>query len=329
LECKLSFPKYISRNAKDLIEKILVTDPEKRISIAEIKKHPFFIKGKNIFESEFKIVKKKNISYNDTTNKKNNNEDIIDKGKNREQCNIKVKLEDINEKNEKENDTDKNEKDNLVLENIIGKENKAINIEENEVISDGNKEIKEKEKVKDKEKKIPVKERVGARIEIKENDKKFEEKNKNNKQIPIRNLEQGNLNHHLHNENERNNQNLHKNKNPIISDIMKDKNNSGVNSSKNNQRNVIHKKAHFVKNKEINPKNNNDYLVNKIEKNNINFNVRTRSRDYRNNKKQTKTINFHNYGLNYAQKTNNDVSPNLKTTKHNNNNIINNHSSNH
>ena len=315
LECKLSFPKYVSKTAKDLIEKILVTDPEKRIDIKEIKKHPFFIKGKNIFESEFKIIKKNKISSNDTTSRKNNNEDIIDKEKNLEQCDIKakVKVKDKIEGKEKVNDVDNDEKDTLVLENIIGKENKEINIEESEVISDGNKEKKEK---------MPGKEIFGDKIEAKENDKKLEEKNKNNKQISINNLEQGNIDHHLHKENMRNNQNLHKIKNPIINDIMKGKNISGINSTKNNPKNVIQKKAHFVKNKEIHPKNNNDYFGNKFDKNNIVFNVRTRSRDYRNNKNQTKTINFHNFKLNYAQKTNIDISPKIKTTKHNNKNII-------
>ena len=314
LECKLSFPKYISRMAKDLIEKILVTDPEKRININDIKKHPFFIKGKTIFESEFKIIKNKKISSNDASNKKNNNEDIVDKEKNREQCDIKEKKEVKNEEKEKKSDINKDDKNSLVHENKAGKENKAINIEENEVVLDINKE---------KEEKMPHKEIIREKIGIKENDKKLEEKNKNNnKQIPISNLEQGNINHHLHIENDRNNQNLHKIKNPIISDIMKDKNISGVNGPKNNPKNVIHRKAYFVKNKEINSKNNNDYLANKLDKNNINSNVRTRSRDYRNNKKQIQTINFHNFKLNYAPKTNFDISPKIKTTKHNNKNII-------
>ena len=313
LECKLSFPKFVSKTAKDLIEKILVTDPEKRIDISEIKKHPFFIKGKNIFESEFKIIKKKNISNNDITNKKDNIEDIIDKEKNRKQCDIKIKIEDKRDKNEKENVLDNDVKDLVLGNNIIGKENKAINIEENEVISDGN---------KDKKEKIPYKDIFREKSEKKEYDKKLEETNKNNRQIPISNLEQGNINHHLQKENDRNNQNLHRIKNPIISDIIKDKNISGVNSTKNNPKNVIHKKAHFVKHKEINPKNNNDYLGNKLDKNNINYNVRTRSRDYRNNKKEIKTINFHNFKLNYTQKTNIDTSPKIKTTKHNNKNVI-------
>ena len=55
LECKLEFPRYITNLSKDLIQRILVTDPNKRITIPEIKKHPFFIKGKELFEQEFSI----------------------------------------------------------------------------------------------------------------------------------------------------------------------------------------------------------------------------------------------------------------------------------
>ena len=44
---KFKIPNFISENCKDLIKKILVTDPEKRISIDEIKKHPWFNLYKN------------------------------------------------------------------------------------------------------------------------------------------------------------------------------------------------------------------------------------------------------------------------------------------
>ena len=54
LECKLIFPKYITNIAKDLMEKILVTDPDLRINISEIKKHPFYLKGKELFEELYK-----------------------------------------------------------------------------------------------------------------------------------------------------------------------------------------------------------------------------------------------------------------------------------
>ena len=55
LECKIVFPKGISNDAQDLLRKILVTNPRKRITIPEIKKHPFFLKGKKIFEKNFTI----------------------------------------------------------------------------------------------------------------------------------------------------------------------------------------------------------------------------------------------------------------------------------
>ena len=46
IECKIKFPNFIHDSAKDLIKKILVVDPEKRISINDIKSHPFFLPRK-------------------------------------------------------------------------------------------------------------------------------------------------------------------------------------------------------------------------------------------------------------------------------------------
>ena len=45
VEGKLYFPQQISNSAKDLLQKLLEKDPLKRISISEIKKHPWFKKG--------------------------------------------------------------------------------------------------------------------------------------------------------------------------------------------------------------------------------------------------------------------------------------------
>ena len=55
LECKIQYPKSLSKESKDLLKKILIPDPKRRITIAEIKKHPFYLKGKEIFESSFTI----------------------------------------------------------------------------------------------------------------------------------------------------------------------------------------------------------------------------------------------------------------------------------
>ena len=57
MECKVIFPHYISNNARDLIKKILVVDPNERISINDIKKHPFYKRGKFLFNGMFTIKK--------------------------------------------------------------------------------------------------------------------------------------------------------------------------------------------------------------------------------------------------------------------------------
>ena len=55
LECKITFPNFLSNDAKDLLKKILVINPMKRINIQNIKKHQFYLKGKEIFEKNFTI----------------------------------------------------------------------------------------------------------------------------------------------------------------------------------------------------------------------------------------------------------------------------------
>lgn len=49
LECNLIFPSYVTTLVKDIIRKLLNTDPEKRITIHEIKKHNFYLLGKSVF----------------------------------------------------------------------------------------------------------------------------------------------------------------------------------------------------------------------------------------------------------------------------------------
>ena len=49
LKCQVKFPDNLGDDSIDLIKKILVNKPEKRITIKEIKKHNFYLKGKEIF----------------------------------------------------------------------------------------------------------------------------------------------------------------------------------------------------------------------------------------------------------------------------------------
>ena len=55
LECKLDYPKHLSPLAKDIMKKILVTNPEKRIKIPQIKKHKFYLMGKKLYNKKFNI----------------------------------------------------------------------------------------------------------------------------------------------------------------------------------------------------------------------------------------------------------------------------------
>ena len=48
--CKVEYPKFLSDISIDLLKKILVSNPEKRIKLSEIKEHPFYYKGKELFK---------------------------------------------------------------------------------------------------------------------------------------------------------------------------------------------------------------------------------------------------------------------------------------
>jgi 5'-AMP-activated protein kinase, catalytic alpha subunit len=45
LNCDYSIPNYISESGKDLIQKILNTDPEERYNLMQIRSHPWFVKN--------------------------------------------------------------------------------------------------------------------------------------------------------------------------------------------------------------------------------------------------------------------------------------------
>ena len=57
LEGKLDYPSYLSEAAIDLMKKILVVEPQKRIQIKDIKKHKFYLLGQKNF-----LLNQKNIS---------------------------------------------------------------------------------------------------------------------------------------------------------------------------------------------------------------------------------------------------------------------------
>ena len=54
-ECNIGYPNYscVSLVAKDLLKKILIKDPKKRLNLNQIKQHPFYLKGRHIYKKMF------------------------------------------------------------------------------------------------------------------------------------------------------------------------------------------------------------------------------------------------------------------------------------
>ena len=101
LECKVKYPRYIGNKPKDLLKKILINEPDKRIGIPEIKEHPFFLKGKNIFEQELSLCHNSSADLD----LKISNSNII--------------LSNLKEKENKEIDNINNDNLNDIEDNII------------------------------------------------------------------------------------------------------------------------------------------------------------------------------------------------------------------
>ena len=86
IKCKVVYPKYVSANAQNLLKRILVPNPDTRITINEIKKLPFYLDGKNIFYKRYPdLIDKLENGNNSKLNKNysfnvpNSNKDIIKK----------------------------------------------------------------------------------------------------------------------------------------------------------------------------------------------------------------------------------------------------------
>ena len=195
LECKIEFPDFLSEDPKDLINKILVVDPDKRITIEEIKKHRYYLKGEKFFNEIFTI---KQINTDDENNleknEENNDENKFGDTDNKKKSDIinysiqnKKKEESIEMVNYNDNDNEVKEEKNL--KNEKEKEKEKVN-ESNNIIEKNKKLKTEKaEKISHNEKNIKNndKEIIRKNKEIQNKEKDKEIKNKENINININN----------------------------------------------------------------------------------------------------------------------------------------------
>ena len=126
LEGKIDYPDYLSDLSKDLLNKIIETNPDKRIKIEEIKKHPFYLLGKKIYNNKFKPEIKKELSIDTDINNQNSNEKEKKKNNRQQLFSEYIKTEIINRKrklNEEKEITLQNE---LVNNNKLGLLSKCV-----------------------------------------------------------------------------------------------------------------------------------------------------------------------------------------------------------
>ena len=170
--CNVEYPDDMSEDALNLLERILVNKPEIRITIPEIKKHPFYLKGRARFELlHADLLKEVEIDY--TTLKESKS-----KG-------------DINREGERKTRNEKNKsKKNLeIIKNELNSVDK-INMDKNDEIKNDNKQnkniiTKKYEKTVDKENEKEIitnfKEKINNNEIIKKIKESFE--NKESKEI--------------------------------------------------------------------------------------------------------------------------------------------------
>jgi serine/threonine protein kinase len=144
---KIEYPSHLSEVSKDLLKKIIETNPEKRIKIEEIKKHPFYLMGKKIYEKKFtkKIQSVRELNPPTIFNKNNN----FKQEKNEINNKVYIKTEVSDRKKNGIKDKENTLQNELINSNKIGlltKCLKGINIKE--------KSNKEKQRNQTEEKKI-------------------------------------------------------------------------------------------------------------------------------------------------------------------------------
>ena len=104
LKAELDFPEHVSEVCKNIIKKILVTNPKKRITIDQIKKHEFYLMGKENYD----IIINRNKNKSKIKFKKHNSDNYL--------TNINIKY--INNKNEENNIKKNNNKNDIELKTI-------------------------------------------------------------------------------------------------------------------------------------------------------------------------------------------------------------------
>ena len=164
LQCNPDYPKFLSDSCKKLLKAILKVDPLKRITIDEIKKSEFYLKGKKNCKIDYKgieneLIKRKTffgkISKDNSINL-NTDSNVHSHADSNIESNIKNKkfklFFDCSNKNKNENTTKNIDSNKNIKENIFRQTNKDLinNVKKNIKLLKEFKNIKKKEIINNK-----------------------------------------------------------------------------------------------------------------------------------------------------------------------------------
>ena len=246
-QCDVEYPDDLGEDSIDLMKKILVNNPDERITITYIKKHPFYLKGKKKFEelhpNLVKEVEKdySNIQENISRNNINENNENEEKKVIKE---VKINLKINNELNPVEEVSEvQNEEDNNESPQQSKRNNKKI--DENRVRDN---DLKEK----------PIQNEIILKKEEIKDDKTLEKENELNNLNNLNKKEEDIVNI-LDNQNNNDEINYKSNSNKILTI----KYNQNLPDNPNNIEHINMEKENKNNNNNINNSNNNKELNNK------------------------------------------------------------------
>ncbi len=259
-KCNVEYPDDISLDGVDLMKKILVNKPEERITLQEIKKHPFYLKGRIRFELlHANLLKEVEINYEALNENKSKSKVDINKEGDNKKRNRKNKMKKnfeitkyninsvdgirMNDIEEKKNDSKKN---NIIIkkyERTMDKENvkQTITIFQAKIIN--NEIIKKNGENKENKKNNETKENKGNK-ENKENKESKEIKEyKEKKEIKeIKEYKEKKEKKEIKENKEKkdNNENKEKKENNINKEIEKRNDRDNLNENKEDVVNILY-----------------------------------------------------------------------------------------
>ena len=153
MKCKVDYPEYLSEEVLDILNKIIVIDPNKRINIEQIRQHPFYLKGKNEFKKKHKdLIEQVELIENNDSEDNNIEDDIVfnhdnfyDSGLNIKKSKSSNLLKEFDNKNDVHLFQFKKQLQKFKLDkNLIKKDNVNNSVKHKETIN-----IKNKDKLKE------------------------------------------------------------------------------------------------------------------------------------------------------------------------------------